>query len=585
MYAERLDAAASKGIGARDAAHAQVLHFRTSHPTAGSADALRKAHALEAGALLLLVRCARRSDRIDQGLTHVYAGIAAAQAAGDARMHCQLHAQYVHLLVTMGQSEEALKEAYEGLRMAEQSGDAFAQACVWQALGHVRWGMQQWTDGHEAYRRSLTWAQACNHLELIGEANNGIAAMEDEFASMARSAGRLDEALEHQRRCGDGVLAFIRSSQQMGDRRNTWYAEHNYACFLLGCGDHEAARALMLRHLDELKDGEGADYLRLVTLHQLGDIDLAIGAAPAALAQLTQALALSERLQMPTVGINVCLSLANACEKLGDLAAALTHHRRYHALYLTLASNKAQAHARAIAVKFETEKAKAVAAAQRQRADLLESANTSLTRQAESLERATLEDALTGIANRRRFDQAMRDELSLSDAIRPYSMALVDIDHFKRINDNHSHQMGDEVLRRMGAILAGASRREDLVARYGGEEFVLILHGLPPEAVRRTCERLRVEVESDNWSALHPDLHVTVSIGVAHHDATTQHLAPAELLALADSRLYEAKRGGRNRVVDHGPVAAGLQPHSQHGPPAPGLPEPLGVCAAEPGRS
>jgi len=561
FYADRPDAAVAQARQARDAARARVADIESRDPPEHDAGALREARALEARALLLLTRCARRIDHIDQGLTYVYAGMAAAHAAGDDRLHCQLHAQYVHLLATLGQNEEALEQGYAALRMAVQHNDAPSQACAWLALGHVHWAMQQWQDGHDAYHRSFTWAQTCSDKELIGLSSNGMAAMEDQFAKMARSAGRLDDAREHQRRCGEGVLAFARCSKDIGDRYNTWSAEHNHACFLFGAGQHDAARAQLHRHLEDLAGAGDAGFRRLLTLRQLGDIDLATGDVPAALAKLTEAMELAEHLQLPMFGIGVCLSLVSACEKQGDLATALSHHRRYHELYVKLASNKAQAHARAIAVKFETEKAQAVAEAQRLRAELLEKTNTSLSRQAETLTRASMEDALTGIANRRRFDQAMRDDLPAADAAQPYSLALLDIDHFKRINDGFSHQMGDEVLRRLGAILARSCRRGDLAARYGGEEFVLILRGLDAEAAQRACERVRFAVEAADWAELHPELRVTVSIGVAHHDEASQALAPAALLALADSRLYAAKHGGRNRVVDQGPAMASNVPH------------------------
>ncbi len=192
-----------------------------------------------------------------------------------------------------------------------------------------------------------------------------------------------------------------------------------------------------------------------------------------------------------------------------------------------------------------------------------------------------MEDALTGIANRRRPDQAMRDDLPAAGAAQPDSLALLDIDHFKRINDNFSHQMGDEVLRRLGAILARSCRREDLAARYGGEEFVLILRGLDPEAAQRACERVRAAVATADWADLQPGLRVTVSIGLAHHDKASAEQAPQALLALVDSRLYAAKRCRRSRVVDQGPSPATAAPHCAALTPdnvLPGMLKKLGGC-------
>ncbi len=128
--------------------------------------------------------------------------------------------------------------------------------------------MQQWQDGHEAYQRSFSLAQTCGDTELVGLSSNGMAAMEDQFARVARSAGRLDDAQGHQRRCGEGVLVVARCSKDIRDRYNTWSAEHNYACFPFGSGEHDAARAPLHCHLGELAGVGDADYRRLLTLRQ-----------------------------------------------------------------------------------------------------------------------------------------------------------------------------------------------------------------------------------------------------------------------------------------------------------------------------
>ncbi|WP_101925013.1 MULTISPECIES: sensor domain-containing diguanylate cyclase [Luteimonas] len=165
----------------------------------------------------------------------------------------------------------------------------------------------------------------------------------------------------------------------------------------------------------------------------------------------------------------------------------------------------------------------------------LESQNADLTEQ-------SMTDPLTGLSNRRAFAQAV--DAAIDAATRdgtPLAIAVVDIDHFKTINDLHGHAEGDRVLQALGALLkqdAGAARGR--VARYGGEEFVLLLAGLTDAAAALHCEHLREAV------ALAPTgLPVTVSIGVAAlragEDATG-------LFARADAALYQAKRDGRDRV-------------------------------------
>ena len=132
-------------------------------------------------------------------------------------------------------------------------------------------------------------------------------------------------------------------------------------------------------------------------------------------------------------------------------------------------------------------------------------------------------------------------------------MALLDVDHFKQINDRHSHAVGDLVLMQLAALIARQCREGDLPARYGGEEFLVRFDriGLGPAAA--ACERLRAAVEAHDWSALAPGLCVTVSIGVVD---LSRHASATEALAAADERMYRAKREGRNRVcADRVPAA------------------------------
>ena len=152
-------------------------------------------------------------------------------------------------------------------------------------------------------------------------------------------------------------------------------------------------------------------------------------------------------------------------------------------------------------------------------------------------------DGLTGVANRRTFDDALPRELARSGRNgQPVSLLLVDLDHFKQLNDVHGHQAGDAVLQAAAAALATASRLGDVVARYGGEEFVVVLPNCSTEAAVETAERLRAAVSA--CSAATP---VTASIGVA--TSPFDAVDATGLVAAADAALYEAKARGRNCVV------------------------------------
>lgn len=166
--------------------------------------------------------------------------------------------------------------------------------------------------------------------------------------------------------------------------------------------------------------------------------------------------------------------------------------------------------------------------------DELEKANTKLQ------ELATI-DGLTGIKNHRSFQEELEKELQISRRSgRPLSLLLLDVDKFKGFNDDFGHPAGDEVLRGVSQILCDVARESDFVARYGGEEFVIVLPETPEHGAFEAAERYRRAIEEHSW----PHRQVTASFGISTLSANTENRA--QLIALADSALYESKRKGRN---------------------------------------
>jgi two-component system cell cycle response regulator len=158
-------------------------------------------------------------------------------------------------------------------------------------------------------------------------------------------------------------------------------------------------------------------------------------------------------------------------------------------------------------------------------------------------------DALTGAYNRRHFEDRLRAEIAF--AVRhatDCALILLDIDHFKRVNDTYGHPAGDEVLRHLGGIATRALRTEDVFARFGGEEFAVILRGASTRGAGRLAERLREALNLHHAVHEGQQIPVTMSAGCAALSCCATP-APDEVIAIADRRLYAAKQGGRNRVV------------------------------------
>lgn len=175
------------------------------------------------------------------------------------------------------------------------------------------------------------------------------------------------------------------------------------------------------------------------------------------------------------------------------------------------------------------------------RADL-EVARAALRRRADDLAHEVSTDALTGVGSRRWFDLQLD---RLDERTGWCAVILIDLDHFKLVNDRLGHHVGDLTLTTVGEILATAVRSDDLVGRLGGEEFAIVSAGGRLDGAERLAERIRVDIERWPWHEIDPGLAVTTSVGVAEGPVTSVR----EVLRAADVALYDAKRAGRNRVV------------------------------------
>jgi len=179
--------------------------------------------------------------------------------------------------------------------------------------------------------------------------------------------------------------------------------------------------------------------------------------------------------------------------------------------------------------------------------DEVQAANQALQEQNRLLQELAVTDGLTGLYNRKKFDEILADQFArFRRNHRPFAVMMLDLDNFKSVNDSYGHVTGDEALADVAAILKQSVRDVDYVARYGGEEFVVVLVETTLDAALDVAERIRAEMEIPRFGASNKLLSVTVSLGVTH--SREDDAGPEEVLARADHALYEAKRAGRNQV-------------------------------------
>lgn len=176
---------------------------------------------------------------------------------------------------------------------------------------------------------------------------------------------------------------------------------------------------------------------------------------------------------------------------------------------------------------------------------------TELRRAREELARQATTDGLTGLWNKRSFDDRLAQLVAESERGRSFAVVLIDVDHFKKVNDTHGHPVGDRVLVAIAKALRSRLRKTDFIARIGGEEMCALLVDVTPDRALKVAEDLRRAVQLAD-----SPVPVTASFGICATDAVTEKTA-AKMLQAADDALYRAKRAGRDRVVAHEPIVPG----------------------------
>ena len=449
--------------------------------------------------------------------------------------------------VNLDDHAAALEYHMRSMQLAREVGYASGETRSLTNLGSVAFELQRFEEALGYLQESIAKAgasQGQSHTYGITLVNLG---------RCYQRLGRFDEALaslDQARTLLDGI------DHSLG----VAYALDTIGKVKLDQGHSAAAlehlhRSLIIKRKADDRKGQAVTLLDVARAHRLRNER---EGAEAALDQaLTHAVAVNARTEIHQAH----LILSELAEERGDLATALEHFKTHSRIRDDLFDEASDVKVRALRVGFEVEQAQKESEIYRLRNVELAKVNHELevltrslreadaqkSRLLKKVERQAREDALTGLGNRRHFDRVIGDTFPRQRRQRsPVSIALCDIDDFKRVNDTHGHAVGDEVLKVVAGVLRSSTRDGDLVARYGGEEFIVMLPDTTPEEAVAVCERMRAAVESREWPALAPGLRVTLSLGVASDPTVTHH---ERLISRADELLYQAKARGKNCVV------------------------------------
>lgn len=310
-------------------------------------------------------------------------------------------------------------------------------------------------------------------------------------------------------------------------------------------GDFDRAHLFCREALAAVERGH-APRSRVEVYAGLGDLLCATGGTEEGLAFLNRALAEATRLGIQRERYQTHRLLSEAYKRLGDFEQALKHHEAFFEVRSSVFDEVAREKMATVKAEFELQRVQQARELERSQSIELAVAYARLAEQAEQLARLSSRDGLTGLFNRRHFDDALTLELQRARAFgAPLSLALVDADNFKAVNDQRGHVIGDVVLKTLAAVMMRELRQSDLATRYGGEEFALILAHTSIEGAKVAAEKIRAAIECIEWSEMSEGLRVTVSVGVAQW---VPGESPVQLVQRADHALYDAKSNGRNRV-------------------------------------
>ena len=442
---------------------------------------------------------------------------------GDRRAVAQSKNLLASGLTSLSDFRTALEHYESALADYIALDDAGGQAMVLSNLGHVYEHLGDHATALELKQRGLVLREQVGPLRNIAMELNNVAHAHVNVAAAHAEHGERELC---DRSCAEALQLLDRAegvARQSGSRRTGFFCLGTRVEVLLVQHRFEDALALLRHELPDALDFGDVTIVALIYAAE-GECLFRLGRHEEALAPLKEAIARLEQMGMRSEQARVLRIESDAQEALGRVDAALRSLRTATAIARSIRAEEIERQTRAIAAQRRIEQSRL---------------------EAERYRKLALEDGLTGLMNRRSVDAAIG--AIMQDARRGnWWIALCDIDHFKSINDRFSHAVGDQVLVRVGAILRAHCRADDIAGRYGGEEFVFALRAGGAADAVAVCERLRAAVESEDWSSIHAELRVTLSLGLA---GAAAHTDAASLFAAADARLYEAKRGGRNRVV------------------------------------
>ncbi|MCU6434054.1 GGDEF domain-containing protein [Undibacterium sp. Jales W-56] len=455
-----------------------------------------------------------------------------AEISNNASLKADVFHGLARTFVTFGDTNSALQYGEKALLIGREVNNPKKFAQILITLGLIFTYTQQFDRGIAMYAEALELCQLHNDQDAMARVKNNWAdnlVMYFEALHEANASPKV-EMLDDSIRFARESLVHAQSGSLL---RTQLLATETLAHALEARGFYSVA-------LEELAVGLASASGHGFAKEEL-DIKVRIGALLLHMGQIAEAIQcmLEARDSALRIGNysymgDLLKILSTAYEANQEFAAALKAYKEFHSVTLKSRDQRAQISAQIFAAKMDLERAQKEANVHKTRVDQLEDFNRTLRVQVH-------EDTLTGLPNRRALEEKMHQHLT--GRVSNIAFAMCDIDFFKKVNDDYSHLIGDEVLREVGHLIQSCLRSGDLAARIGGEEFALVLDRTAK--AMEACERIRKAIEANDWQRIAAGLHITMSFGVTDIQQGDDLKA---MMGRADGALYRAKHNGRNRV-------------------------------------
>lgn len=471
------------------------------------------------------------SGNLPEALKHFLKSLKLCESLSDQEGQANAYNNIAIIYSYLGDFPGALDTYFKSLDIARKTKSHNNEARVLLNIGLVDLEAGQYKSALEYFLKSLELQTDSENTHMQGQV----------LSNISRAYNHLNEhhkALEHANQA-------LQIMESLGDKSGASYALDELGRAYFATGNLVKADAILRQSFQikrEVGDPKGHAQSCLI----LSEVLLKQKNYLEAITMLHEALFEMKRIDAKVEIYRLHQALARAYKLNGQYYEAMMHMESFIEIKEKVFNQTSDQRQQALRVRYEVAQAEKELEIFKLRSNELTQINQELQRLTIELDKQAHEDPLTGLYNRRHFNKEIERELNRARRFGSgMSVMICDIDNFKRVNDAYSHQVGDEVLVKVAQIFREHVRNVDTVARYGGEEFVILFPEINAEESFKICDRLRDLVEKSPWETIHPELAITISMGICDDISL---LDADAMISAADLKLYEAKENGKNQV-------------------------------------